>query len=138
MRSLWGLLLAAWVTSVFATLGALFIGEVMLMTPCTLCWYQRICMFPMAIILGMGCFNDDRRSAVYALPFAIAGSAIAAYHCLLVAGLIPTSWIPCSAGVSCANQKLEILNGIQIPWLSLVAFLAILALLTQYLKKTSK
>lgn len=110
----------------------------MLMTPCTLCWYQRIFMFPIAIILGIACFADDRQGAVYALALALGGLAMAGYHTLLVAGLIPKSWVPCSAGVSCADQKLEILNGIQIPWLSLVAFIALALLLTTYLRKSSR
>ncbi|APW42902.1 disulfide bond formation protein B [Rhodoferax saidenbachensis] len=138
MKAPWRVLLLAWMVSAIATLGALFIGEVMLMTPCTLCWYQRILMFPMAIILGMGSFSDDRRSAVYAMPFAVVGSGFAAYHCLLVANLVPKTWVPCSAGISCANQELAILGGVQIPWLSLSAFLTILVLLIHYLKKSSK
>ena len=64
--------------------------------------------------------------------------AMAGYHTLLVAGLVPKSWIPCSAGVSCADQKLEIINGIQIPWLSLVAFFIITLLLTFFLRRTPK
>jgi disulfide bond formation protein DsbB len=64
--------------------------------------------------------------------------AIAGYHTLLVAGFIPKAWIPCSAGVSCADQKLEILNGIPIPWLSLAAFVSIAFLLTIFLRKTSR
>lgn len=138
MKQDWRFLLAAWLVAVLATAGALFIGEVMLMPPCNLCWYQRICMFPLALLLGMACYGEDRRGAVYALPLAVAGSAVALYHTLLVAGAIPKTWVPCSAGVSCADQKLEILNGIQIPWLSLLAFVAITALLTVYLKRTSK
>ncbi len=138
MKMNWTLLLLAWVIATTATLGALFIGEVMLMTPCTLCWYQRIFMFPIAIILGIACFADDRQGAVYALALALGGLAMAGYHTLLVAGLIPKSWVPCSAGVSCADQKLEILNGIQIPWLSLVAFIALALLLTTYLRKSSR
>jgi disulfide bond formation protein DsbB len=138
MKTAWNALLLAWLTAMVAALGALFIGEVMLMPPCNLCWYQRIFMFPMAIILGLACFDNDRRGAVYAWPFALAGSVLAAYHCLLVAGLIPKGWIPCGAGVSCANQQLAILDGIQIPWLSFMAFVAVLGLLTFYLKKTSK
>lgn len=138
MTQAWRFLLAAWLVAVFATAGALFIGEVMRMVPCNLCWYQRICMFPLALLLGMACYSEDRHGAVYALPLAVAGSAVALYHTLLVAGAIPKTWIPCSAGVSCADQKLEILNGIQIPWLSLLAFVAITALLTVYLKRTSK
>jgi disulfide bond formation protein DsbB len=138
MKTGWHFLLWAWLVSMVATLGALFIGEVMLIPPCNLCWYQRIFMFPMAIILGLACFSDDRRGAVYAMPFALGGSALAAYHTLLVAGFIPKGWIPCGVGVSCANQKLDILDGIQIPWLSLLSFLAILFLLAIFLKKTSK
>ena len=138
MKKNWTLLLLAWLIATTATLGALFIGEVMLMTPCTLCWYQRIFMFPIAIILGIACFADDRQGAVYALALALGGLAMAGYHTLLVAGLIPKSWVPCSAGVSCADQKLEILNGIQIPWLSLAAFMALAFLLVAYLRKSSR
>lgn len=134
----WTLLLLTWLLATTATLGALFIGEVMGMTPCVLCWYQRIFMFPIAIILGIACFTDDRRGAVYALALAMGGLAMAGYHTLLVAGLIPKAWVPCSAGVSCADQKLEILNGIQIPWLSLAAFMALVILLVVYLRKSSR
>lgn len=137
MKGSWMLLLMAWLVAVIATAGALFMGEVMLMTPCPLCWYQRIAMFPLAVILGMACFSEDRRGAIYALPLALAGGAIAVYHTLLVAGVIPKSWIPCGAGVSCADQKLEILNGVQIPWLSLMAFAAVSLLLIQFLRKTT-
>ena len=137
MKGSWLLLLAAWLVAVTATAGALFIGEVMLMVPCQLCWYQRIAMFPLSLILGMACFSEDRRGAIYALPLALAGTAIAVYHTLLVAGVIPKSWIPCGAGVSCADQKLDILNGVQIPWLSLIAFAAISLLLIQFLRKTT-
>lgn len=138
MKNPWTLLLLAWLVAIAATAGALFIGEVMLMVPCQLCWYQRIFMFPLALILGMACFSEDRRGAVYALPLALGGAAMAGYHTLLVAGLIPKAWLPCSAGVSCADQRLEILNGIQIPWLSLAAFAAISLLLTLFLRKTSR
>ena len=134
----WTLLLMAWLMATTATLGALFIGEVMGMTPGVLCWYQRIFMFPIAIVLGIACFTDDRRGAVYALALALGGLAMAGYHTLLVAGLIPKAWVPCSAGVSCADQKLEILNGVQIPWLSLAAFLALVILLVVYLRKSSR
>jgi len=131
----WLCLLSAWLLAVVATASALFIGEVMLMLPCQLCWYQRICMFPLAIILGMACYSDDRRGAFYALPLALIGAGIALYHTLLLAEFIPKAWIPCSAGVSCADQKLEILNGTPIPWLSLAAFVAIAALLLLFLRK---
>ena len=138
MKNPWTLLLMAWLVALAATAGALFIGEVMLRVPCQLCWYQRILMFPLALILGMACFSEDRRGAVYALPLALGGAAMAGYHTLLVAGLIPKAWLPCSAGVSCADQPLDILNGLQIPWLSLIAFVAISLLLFFFLRKTPR
>lgn len=132
------LLLLAWMVATTATLGALFLGEVMGMTPCVLCWYQRIFMFPLVIVLGMAAYFDDRRGAVYALALALGGLVVAGYHTLLVAGLIPKAWVPCSAGVSCTDQKLEVLNGVQIPWLSLAAFMVLAFLLIVYLRKPSR
>jgi disulfide bond formation protein DsbB len=138
MSRTWTWLLVAWLVATFATLGAIFLGEVMGMTPCVLCWYQRIFMFPLAIVLGMAAYLNDRRGAVYALALTLCGLGMAAYHTLLIAGLIPKAWVPCSAGVSCADQKLEILNGVQIPWLSLAAFMALALLLITYLRKSSR
>ena len=136
MNRPWTWLLMAWLVATAATLGALFLGEVMGMTPCVLCWYQRIFMFPLALILGMAAFAEDRRGPVYALPLALGGAAIAGYHTALIAGWVPQWWVPCGAGPSCSEQSLEILNGIQIPWLSLLAFIAIAFLLFVYLRKT--
>ena len=132
----WAWLSAAWAVALVSTLAALFIGEVMGMTPCQLCWYQRILMFPLAVILGMAAFGNDRHGAVYTLPLALGGAAVAGYHTALVAGWVPQWWIPCGAGPSCSDQKLVILGDIQIPWLSLLAFTVIVALLLVYLKKT--
>lgn len=136
MKKGWMWIVAAWVIALIATASALFIGEVMGMTPCLLCWYQRIFMFPLALILGMAAFADDRRGAVYALPLALGGAAMAAYHAALVAGWVPKWWVPCGAGPSCSEQRLEILGGIPIPWLSLAAFITITILLFVYLRKT--
>lgn len=136
MKLGWFWIMTAWCVALIATTGALFIGEVMGMTPCLLCWYQRIFMFPLALILGMAAFTDDRRGAVYALPLAQGGAAMAAYHTALVAGWVPKWWVPCGTGPSCSDQNLEILGGIQIPWLSLLAFTAIALLLFVYLRKT--
>lgn len=131
----WVWLSAAWVVSLVSTFAALFIGGVMGMTPCQLCWYQRILMFPLAVILGMAAFGNDRHGAVYALPLALVGTALAGYHTALIAGWVPQWWIPCGAGPSCSDQRLVILGDIQIPWLSLLAFAAIVALLLVYLRK---
>lgn len=131
----WSLLLAAWLLAVTATAAALFLGEVMGMAPCQLCWFQRVFMFPLAIVLGLAAFGEDRRGAVYGLALALPGAAVAAYHSALIAGWVPQWWIPCGAGPSCSDQSLAIFGGIQLPWLSLGAFVAIGLLLGTYLRR---
>jgi hypothetical protein len=66
----WTPLFLAWLLALLATAGALFLGEVMGKTPCVLCWYQRIAMFPLVLVLGLGLFASDARSVRYALPLA--------------------------------------------------------------------
>ena len=73
--AIWRLLIAAWIVAMAATLGALFIGEVMGQAPCVLCWYQRAFMFPLAVVLAVACFMSDARAWRYALPLAAGGSA---------------------------------------------------------------
>lgn len=132
----WTLLLMAWLVATTATLGALFIGEVMGMTPCVLCWYQRILMFPMALILGMAAFQADRRGAVYALPLALGGIGFAGWHSALFAGWVPATWLPCGPAGSCGGDSQLVFGGLPIPWLSLAAFGLIAAALFIHLHRT--
>lgn len=125
----WYALFAVWLIAVSATLGSLFFSEVMERVPCVLCWYQRIAMFPLAIIFTIGLFPLDVRCVRYALPFAISGWAIAVYHCLIYLGFIPESLQPCTQGVSCADVKIELIGFLTIPLLSLLGFTLIIALL---------
>ncbi len=118
----------AWIASLVATLGALFIGEVLGQAPCLLCWYQRIAMFPLALILGAGVYFGDERSTFYAKLLAWPGLIIAGWHVGLYFKLIPESIKPCGLGPSCTDTKMLILN-IPIPLLSLLAFAIILTLL---------
>lgn len=126
----WVLLTAAWIIALGSTLGALFIGEVMGQTPCVLCWHQRVFMFPLVIILGVACFRADSKVWVYALPLGVGGLAIAAYHVLLYAGIIPDNLVPCGKGPSCASSDTTILGSVPIPLLSFGAFVAVTVLLT--------
>lgn len=128
-NSHWTLVFVSWLIALIATLGALFLGEVMGMTPCVLCWYQRIAMFPLAIILALGLLPFDYRSVRYALPLAITGWAIALYHCLLYWGVVPQGLAPCGQGPSCTDIQLELIGFISIPLLSLTAFSLIVVLL---------
>ena len=95
----WWLIFGAWLVASTSTLGALFFGEVMNLPTCVLCWYQRIFMFPLVLILPIGMFPFDRKVVRYALPLAALGWLFAAFHVLLVAGVIPESVTPCTQGV---------------------------------------
>lgn len=128
-------LAAAWTVAMIATLGALFVGEIMGQAPCDLCWYQRIAMFPLAVVLGIAAYRGDTGIVVYALPLTLAGALVAGFHSLLYAGLIPEGIEPCGAGPSCASADMTILGSLPLPVLSLAAFAAILALLLLSRKK---
>lgn len=125
----WGFLLAAWLVSLTATLGALFIGEVMGQTPCLLCWYQRAFMFPLSVILAIACFNADRNVRLYALPLSLIGLALSGYHMLLYVGIIPEALQPCGKGPSCTSADMTVFGLLPIPLLSFAAFLAVSILL---------
>ncbi|MCF8208081.1 MAG: disulfide bond formation protein B [Rhodoferax sp.] len=127
--SSWTLVFLAWLVAALSALGALFLGEVMGLTPCVLCWYQRIAMFPLVIVLAVGLFPLDPRVYRYALPLALVGLLIAVYQMLLTAGYIPESATPCTKGVPCSLVQAQWLGFITIPLLSLFAFLVINALL---------
>lgn len=119
----------AWLISVFATAGSLFFSEVMKLPPCVLCWYQRIAMYPLVIVLGVGIVLKDPRLRFYALPLSLGGLAIAIYHNLLYYKIIPDSIKPCTSGVSCTAKQIEWLGVITIPLMALTAFIIISALL---------
>lgn len=134
----WTLIFGAWLVASVSTLGALFFGEVMKLPPCVLCWYQRICMFPLALILPIGLFPFDRKVVRYALPLAVIGGLVAVFHVLLVAKVIPESIKPCTQGVPCSETVIEWFGFVTIPLLSVVAFSTIIALLIAAHFRSSK
>ncbi|CAB3851092.1 disulfide formation protein [Achromobacter mucicolens] len=112
----------AWVTALIATLSAVFIGEVLGRTPCVLCWYQRIFMFPLVLVLGVACYRGDLGAWRYALPLAGVGAGFAAYHTLLYWRVIEPEIVACSAEASCSGAGMAIFGSIPLPLLSLIAF----------------
>jgi len=125
----WMLIFACWAIAALSTLGALFFSEVMKLPPCTLCWYQRIFMFPLALILPFGLFPLDARVVRYTLPLAFAGWLVSVFQVLLVAGWIPEGIKPCMQGVPCSEVQVEWLGFVNIPLLSFIAFSTMNALL---------
>jgi disulfide bond formation protein DsbB len=86
-------------------------------------------MFPLAVMLGIAVLTRDGNAWRHGLALAAIGGAIAAYHTLLYAGVIPEPIRPCTAdGPSCTDAAMAV-AGIPIPYLSLIAFVAIGALL---------
>ena len=127
---IWQALFFAWGVALAATLGALFIGEVMGKVPCTLCWYQRIFMFPLVAVLGVATYRTDTAVWRYALPLAVMGWVVAAYHTLLYFDVIPKPIVPCSInGPSCSGDGMVIFGFIPIPLLSVLSFTLITGLL---------
>ena len=112
----------AWIIALVATLSVLFIGEVLGQAPCVLCWFQRAFMFPLAIILGLGLWWQDRQVGRYGIALALGGAAFAIWHLGLYAGLVPERIQPCTAtGPSCTDEN-QLVLGIPIPLMALVAF----------------
>jgi len=134
----WTLIFAAWLVATMSTLGALFLGEVMGYAPCILCWYQRIAMFPLVLVLAVGLFPFDPRVARYGLPLALAGLGVALFHLALIAGWIPENIRPCQQGVSCSDLQVIWFGFVSIPLLSVLAFSLIAGLLAATHLKGSK
>lgn len=132
----WLLIFGCWILATVAVLGSLFFSEVMGLQPCVLCWYQRIFIYPLAVIFLVALFPLDKRVVRYALPLAVIGLGFAVYHYLLYSGYIPEDLQPCSQGVSCAEINLELFGLITIPMLSIWAYSAIIALLLIFRQRT--
>lgn len=122
----------AWIIALLSVVGSLFFSEVMQLPPCVLCWYQRIAMYPLVLVIGMGILMRDGRFKLYALPLAVVGLVIAIYHNLIYYGFIPESITPCTEGVPCDTVQIELLGFITIPLMGLGAFAAIVTSLIFY------
>ena len=120
---------AAWVLALVAALVSLFFSEVMKLPPCTLCWYQRICLYPLVVMLPTGVVLRDSRVVLYALPLVIVGFVVAVYHNLLYYGVIPQALSACTAGVPCTTRQINWFGFVGIPLLGLLGFAALLVIL---------
>ena len=109
--------------------GSLYFSEVLKYPPCTLCWYQRICLYPLVVILGTALWTEDSNYRLYSLPLASLGFVIATYHNLVYYGFISEAIVPCTEGVSCSSKQLELWGFVTIPLFSLICFVLIIALL---------
>ena len=128
-NSNWTILFICWVIASVSTIGSIFFSFVMEFAPCVLCWYQRIFLFPLVIILAIGLFPFDKSVVKYAFPLAIAGWLTALYHNLVYSKIIPESIQPCTQGVSCTEEYINLFGFLSIPMLSLLSFSIIIVFL---------
>jgi disulfide bond formation protein DsbB len=118
----------AFVVALTATSGSLYLSQVVGLEPCTLCWYQRIAMYPQVVILGIAAWRGDVAVWRYAGPLAAIGAVIATYHVVLQR-LPELPSAGCSLTAPCNAIDLERFGFVTIPLMALIAFLAILTLL---------
>lgn len=122
----------AWAISLLAVLGSLYYSNVMNLPPCILCWYQRIVMYPLVIILGVGILRKDVKVWITALPLTVIGLFIAVYHNLLYYKLLPEALTPCVTGISCTTKLIELFGFLTIPLQALIAFVILTVVLIAY------
>lgn len=117
-----------WMIATSVMLMGLFFSEWLKLPSCDLCWYQRMAMYPLLLILGIGMYRKGPFVSAYAFPFTCSGLLLAVYQ--IVIQTFPASETQiCSVGVPCTEDHLNLFGFITIPMLSFVGFLAIIILL---------
>jgi disulfide bond formation protein DsbB len=128
---IWGYeLWLGFVVAAVATGGSLFFSEVAGFVPCELCWFQRICMYPLSIVLLLAALAGEFRIARYLLPLPAVGAMISVYHLLVenqVVGQSSTCLVSAPGG--CATKWINEFGYMTIPTLALTGFLLLLGLL---------
>ena len=120
-----------------ATLGSLYLSEIVHLIPCTLCWYQRIAMYPLAVILTIAAVRRDFGMRIYATVIAGIGGLIAAYHYLI-------QWFPdlegtsCTTSVPCTGVWFREFGFVSIPYLALSTYALVLVLMVALRANTTE
>jgi disulfide bond formation protein DsbB len=127
---LWGYeLWAAFVVAAIATGGSLFFSQVAGYVPCEMCWFQRICMYPLSILTLFLAAHRDNRAARYLLPFPLVGACVSIYHLLIENHVVSTPTACQIGGAGCAVKWIDYFGYMTIPTLALTAFLLLFGLL---------
>lgn len=126
-------LFVAWLIAAAGTAGSLYLSEVVGFKPCLLCWYQRIALYPLAVVLGVAAL-DRRVRGIWraALPLAVIGLGIALYHTVIQLQPSMAATLPCSADAPCTSRYVAVFGFVSIPVLAGSAFLMIAAALGVY------
>ena len=113
------------IVSLVATLGSLYFSQIRGFEPCTLCWYQRILMYPIILISAIGLFQKNANIALTTAVFAFIGGGISLYHYGIQKLAFLSDSAPACGLVPCTGQYINYLGFITIPFLALIAFLLI-------------
>jgi disulfide bond formation protein DsbB len=120
VQALW----AAWVVAAVATGGSMYFSEIADYVPCQLCWYQRICMYPLAVTLLVGAILRDRRAVLYSMVFPVVGALVAIRHIYIEQNPEAES-ASCRIGAPCSAKYIDEFGYVTIPVLALTAFVLI-------------
>lgn len=82
-KTIENLLLLIWAQALIALAGSLFYSEVMGYTPCELCWFQRILMYPLVVIYGVAAIKKDLSIAFPGFILSGIGMFVSTYHYLI-------------------------------------------------------
>lgn len=119
--------LLAGLVALGATVGSLYLSESQGLIPCELCWYQRIAMYPLVVVLFVAAVRKSDTARITATVLAGIGLVISAYHVQLMA--FPDQGSTCDVSVPCAVPWIDIFGFIHIPTMALAAFVTILGVL---------
>lgn len=113
----------------FATAISLVFSEILKYPPCSLCWYQRVFMYSLAIVIPTGIVvGDKNKLSAYIVVLSAFGLVISGYHSLIYHGIIEEALTLCTADLSCKTKQFELFGLISIPVMSLLSFVALLGL----------
>jgi disulfide bond formation protein DsbB len=129
--ALWGYeLWAAFLVAAIATGGSLFFSQVAGYVPCELCWFQRICMYPLSLLTLFLAFHGDYRATRYLLPFPVVGAGVSIYHVFVENGVVnQTTACLVSAPGGCATKWINEFGYMTIPTLALTGFVLLIGFL---------
>lgn len=126
----------AWIVALVATIGSLIYSEVIHFPPCRLCWFQRIAMYPMAVVLLVGAIRREFQVKYYALPLALIGLGISIYH-YIIQRVPSLESGACDPTNPCSATFVDIFGFISIPFMAGAGFIVIAVLLGFYVNKNS-
>ena len=118
----------AFAVAAVSTLGSLYLSEYANFIPCDLCWFQRIFMYPLPVILGIAAYRKDMTIRLYAIPLAVLGICVSTYHYLIQRFPENVSY-QCTTESSCDAVYVWKFHFLSIPGMAWLGFATVIALL---------